>query len=83
MSRVLLTGASGFIAAHCVEAFLLKGHFVRFTVRSQEKADQILKANEQYASQLEAAIVPGTSHSILYALTNDEVTRYFGGWCLR
>jgi nucleoside-diphosphate-sugar epimerase len=59
MSRVLLTGASGFIAAHCLDAFLKKGHFVRFTVRTQEKANQILKANEQYASQLEAALVPG------------------------
>lgn len=59
MGRVLLTGASGFIAAHCLEAFLLNGHFVRFTVRSQEKADQILKSNDKYKSQLESVIVPG------------------------
>ncbi|KIM22732.1 hypothetical protein M408DRAFT_322529 [Serendipita vermifera MAFF 305830] len=60
MGRVLLTGASGFIAAHCLAAFLEKGHFVRFTVRSEPQATQILNAdaNKKYRGQLEAAIVP-------------------------
>ena len=59
MDRILLTGASGFIAAHCLISFLEKGYFVRFTVRSQEKADQILAANSRYKHLLEATIVPG------------------------
>lgn len=71
MSRVLLTGASGFIAAHCLVAFLEKGHFVRFTVRTQEKANQILKANEQYVSQLEAAVIPDIAAEGAY----DEVLK--------
>ncbi|CAG8659256.1 9208_t:CDS:2, partial [Acaulospora colombiana] len=58
MGRVLLTGASGFIAAHVLDAFLKNGHFVRFTVRTQEKADQILQANMKYKDQLESVIVP-------------------------
>jgi nucleoside-diphosphate-sugar epimerase len=62
MDRILLTGASGFIAAHCLNSFLDKGHFVRFTVRSQEKADQILAANAKYIQLLEPAIVPGEPH---------------------
>lgn len=57
--RVLLTGASGFIAAHVLDAFLEKGHFVRSTVRSQEKADYILAAHQNYKHLLEVAIVPG------------------------
>lgn len=41
MTRVLLTGGSGFIAAHVLEALLARGHSVVATVRSQAKADAI------------------------------------------
>lgn len=41
MTRVLLTGGSGFIAAHVLEALLARGHSVVTTVRSQTKADDI------------------------------------------
>jgi len=53
---VLVSGLSGFIAAHCLEQLLQKGYRVRGTVRSQAKADYIKK---QYPSaDLEIAIVP-------------------------
>ena len=61
MGRILLTGASGFIAATVLRAYIEAGHIVRFTVRSDEKARQILAANREFESSLEAAIVPGTS----------------------
>jgi Nucleoside-diphosphate-sugar epimerases len=41
MTRVLLTGGSGFIAAHVLETLLARGHSVVTTVRSQTKADAI------------------------------------------
>ncbi|OAP59771.1 hypothetical protein AYL99_04773 [Fonsecaea erecta] len=41
--RVLLTGGSGFIAAHCVDYLLQHGHSVVFTVRSPEKGQKILR----------------------------------------
>ncbi|KIX02453.1 uncharacterized protein Z518_08394 [Rhinocladiella mackenziei CBS 650.93] len=41
--KVLLTGGSGFIAAHCVDYLLQRGHDVVFTVRSDEKGHKILK----------------------------------------
>jgi len=44
MTRVLLTGGSGFIAAHVLETLLKHGHSVVTTVRSQEKADKIKEA---------------------------------------
>jgi nucleoside-diphosphate-sugar epimerase len=66
MGRVLLTGASGFVAAHVLDSFLRNGHFVRFTVRSQEKADQILQANAKYKDQLESVIVPGNVSSLAH-----------------
>lgn len=40
--RVLLTGGSGFIAAHCVDYLLQGDHDVVFTVRSHEKGKKIL-----------------------------------------
>jgi nucleoside-diphosphate-sugar epimerase len=41
--KVLLSGGSGFIAAHCVDYLLQHGHSVVFTVRSDEKGQKILK----------------------------------------
>ncbi|KAF2097367.1 NAD(P)-binding protein [Rhizodiscina lignyota] len=45
MTRVLLTGGSGFIAAHVLELLLKRGHSVVTTVRSQSKADKIKQAH--------------------------------------
>ncbi|EXJ80703.1 dihydroflavonol-4-reductase [Capronia epimyces CBS 606.96] len=42
MVKVLLTGGSGFIAAHAVDELLKRGHDVVFTVRSDEKGQKIL-----------------------------------------
>ncbi|CAF9921335.1 methylglyoxal reductase (NADPH-dependent) gre2 [Imshaugia aleurites] len=42
MSRVLLTGGSGFIAAHVLDVLLDRGHSVVTTVRSNEKGQKIL-----------------------------------------
>ena len=45
MGRVLLTGGSGFIAAHVLDILLEHGHSVVTTVRSQDKADKIKQAH--------------------------------------
>lgn len=60
MTRVLLTGGSGFIAAHTLKVLLEHGHSVVTTVRTQEKADKIKAAYQDYVSkgQLGFAIVP-------------------------
>ncbi|RSL86236.1 hypothetical protein CEP51_002926 [Fusarium floridanum] len=42
MSKVLLTGGSGFVAAHVVKTLLERGHTVVATVRSKSKGDQML-----------------------------------------
>lgn len=39
--RVLVTGASGFIAGHCIEQLLARGYRVRGTVRSLASADKV------------------------------------------
>ncbi|KAL5598241.1 hypothetical protein FOBRF1_012034 [Fusarium oxysporum] len=48
--KVLLTGGSGFIAAHCLETLLRHGHSVVTTVRSGEKGRRILEAHPETSS---------------------------------
>ena len=60
MTRVLLTGGSGFIAAHTLDVLLKRGHSVVTTVRTQGKADKIKEAYKSFAEkgQLGFSIVP-------------------------
>ncbi|KAI9757287.1 MAG: hypothetical protein M4579_003498 [Chaenotheca gracillima] len=58
MTRVLLTGGSGFIAAHVLEYLLEHGHSVVTTVRSTEKGKKIQEAYPSYGKdKLDFAIV--------------------------
>ncbi|KAJ5819887.1 hypothetical protein N7474_005478 [Penicillium riverlandense] len=58
MTRILLTGGSGFIAAHVLETLLARGHSVVTTVRSQQKANAILQAHPELGTdRLDCAIV--------------------------
>jgi len=58
-SLVLVTGASGFVAAHVLSSFLDAGYRVRGTVRSEKSAAQVKSTFAKYAnSTLEFAIVP-------------------------
>jgi dihydroflavonol-4-reductase len=41
MSKVLVTGGSGFIGSHCILALLAAGHRVRATVRSLERVAEV------------------------------------------
>lgn len=43
-SRVLVTGASGFIALHCIAQLLASGHPVRGTLRSPNREDEVRRA---------------------------------------
>ncbi|KAK1508368.1 NAD dependent epimerase/dehydratase [Colletotrichum tamarilloi] len=59
MTKILLTGGSGFIAAHILEQLLARGHSVVTTVRSEDKAQRIRDAHKDLdASRLHVAIVP-------------------------
>jgi saccharopine dehydrogenase-like NADP-dependent oxidoreductase len=55
---VLITGGSGFVAAHVLNAFLSRGYNVRTTVRNQASAEKIKKSHAKYLPQLSFAIVP-------------------------
>ncbi|EON64887.1 dihydroflavonol-4-reductase [Coniosporium apollinis CBS 100218] len=58
MTRVLLSGGSGFIAAHVLDILLEHGHSVVTTVRSQDKANKIAEAHPNVGKdKLDFAIV--------------------------
>lgn len=74
---VLITGASGFIAAHVVEAFLRKGYNVRGTVRSEKTASEVLKTHAKYSEQISVAIVPDIAAPNAF----DEAVKGVDGVC--
>jgi len=47
MSKVLVTGGSGFIGSHCILGLLAAGHRVRATVRSLERAAGVRKVLDE------------------------------------
>jgi len=58
---VLVTGASGFIATHVIEAFLKAGFKVRGTVRSDSTAEKVRESHPEHQDALSFAIVPDIS----------------------
>ena len=51
MKKVLVTGASSFIAKHCLSELILSGYKTKGTLRSITKADQIKKDLEHHLEQ--------------------------------
>jgi|TARA_A100001011_G_scaffold52418_1_gene50518 dihydroflavonol-4-reductase len=49
MSKVLLTGISGYIAMHCAKELLVRGYEINATVRNLDKVDAISDALAQYS----------------------------------
>jgi nucleoside-diphosphate-sugar epimerase len=54
---ILVTGASGFVAAHVIKTFLQAGYKVRGTVRSEDTANKVRDKFAQYSNQLSFVIV--------------------------
>ncbi|WBW71910.1 flavonol reductase/cinnamoyl-CoA reductase family protein [Schizosaccharomyces osmophilus] len=54
---VLVTGVTGFIGAHVAVALLNKGYRVRGTVRSMEKAKELVRLNPELKDKIEFVIV--------------------------
>ncbi|KAI3317334.1 NAD(P)-binding protein [Xylariaceae sp. AK1471] len=64
MTRVLLTGGSGFIAAHILETLLQRGHSVVTTVRSSQKGQHVLDAHPHHSrATLDYAVVEDIARS--------------------
>lgn len=54
---ILVTGASGFVAAHVLNEFLEHKYKVRGTVRSEASANKVRKTHSKYGDALSFAIV--------------------------
>ena len=57
MSKVLVTGGSGFIGSHCILGLLAAGHRVRATVRSLERAAEVRKVLEEVGRSSDLSFV--------------------------
>lgn len=57
--KVLITGASGFVATHIVEAFLPAGYKVRGTVRCEQTANLV---RQTFRVCAEAGVFRSTGH---------------------
>ncbi|KAI0479440.1 NAD(P)-binding protein [Xylariaceae sp. FL0804] len=74
MPKVLLTGGSGFIAAHVLEQLLERGYDVVTTVRSEDKAEGIRAAHSGAGAKLTVAVVPDIAQPGAF----DDVFRQHG-----
>ena len=84
-SKVLVSGANGFIAVWVVRDLLERGYSVRGTVRSESKATHIRKLFESYGEKFEVAIVPDITQvqSYLTSSCRTLLTSWLVGWRLR
>ena len=53
MAKVLVTGATGFIALHCIDQLLKAGHSVRGTLRTMSRASEVNEAVGETGDRLE------------------------------
>ncbi|KAJ6107984.1 NAD dependent epimerase/dehydratase [Penicillium sp. IBT 18751x] len=56
-SHVLLTGANGFVASHILAILINHGYTVTATVRSQEKAEDVIRTHPSWKNKVNFAIV--------------------------
>jgi len=50
MDKVLVTGATGFIALHCIQQLLDQGYEVRGTVRKENRKNEVMDAMKKHSS---------------------------------
>ncbi|KAE8410785.1 hypothetical protein BDV36DRAFT_289295 [Aspergillus pseudocaelatus] len=55
--HVLLTGANGFVASHILATLVERGYAVTATVRSQSKADEIIRTHPSWQGKVKFALV--------------------------
>lgn len=78
-NTVLVTGASGFVAAHVLIEFLDHGYNVVGTVRNEEAAARVRKTHAKYGDRLSFAIIADVATPDVF----DEVVKAVDGVSIR
>ena len=82
--RVLVTGATGFIAAWIIQQLLEDGYHVRGTVRSAAKGASLQKIYAQFSDQFEPFIVRDMTEVSVELHRHDlPLTTSMSAGCLR
>jgi uncharacterized protein YbjT (DUF2867 family) len=68
-AKVLVSGASGYIATWVVRTLLEQGYAVRGTVRSEEKGRYLREAFKSYGNKFELVIVPDIAKVLIVLFT--------------
>ena len=66
MEKVLVTGATGYIALHCVQQLLDQGYAVNGSIRSPERKNEVIEALKNSGTSTE------NLNLYVFDLTNDE-----------
>ena len=66
MEKVLVTGATGYIALHCVQQLLDQGYAVNGSIRSPERKNEVIEALKNSGTSTE------NLNLFVFDLTNDE-----------
>ncbi|KAH8811221.1 hypothetical protein F5884DRAFT_831092 [Xylogone sp. PMI_703] len=65
-SKILVTGANGYVGSQIVKALLEAGYYVKAAVRSQSAVDTVIKSNPGFQDKISSTIVPDITASGAY-----------------
>ncbi|KAK6384902.1 hypothetical protein LTS17_002465 [Exophiala oligosperma] len=72
MSKVLLTGANGFLATHILSQLVDSGYEVTGTVRTESKAEDVFLAHPSFKSKVKLVVIPDLSAAGAYDVVFKE-----------
>ena len=75
-TKVLVTGANGFLAIHVVKSFLEHGYSVRGTVRSEAKGVHLHKLFSSFGNKFETVVVKDITQVNRFAVSRVSLLFY-------
>jgi len=74
---VFITGSTGFIGSHVVDATLKAGYRVRLSIRKPEQEQAVRQRYPEYASKIETVVIPDISKQESFKKALENVTYIF------
>ena len=69
MDKVLVTGASGYIALHCISELLKKGYSVKGSLRNLDREEEVRSSIKKEVADAKSAGSPAYSGTRIYIYT--------------